>query len=141
MSTRSRARRAFLDSRQQSSAGDKSCPCTGTVFRTSTPASAATPDTLYDIASLTKTFASTLLMQCVERGTLILDDPIRRYTSAIPETNATVRHVLSHTSQGTPGAEFRYDGNRYAALTDVVAACHGRPFRQALAWKSSIAWR
>ena len=94
---------------------------------------AATPDTLYDIASLTKTFVSTLLMQCVERGTLTLDDPIRRYTAAIPETNATVRHVLSHTSQGTPGAEYRYDGNRYAALTDVVAACHGRPFRQALA--------
>jgi CubicO group peptidase (beta-lactamase class C family) len=90
---------------------------------------AATPDTLYDIASLTKTFTSTLLMQCVERGTLTLDDPIRRYTPAIPETNATVRHVLSHTSQGTPGAEYRYDGNRYAALTDVVAACHGRPFR------------
>ena len=40
--------------------------------------------------------------------------------------------MLSHTSQGTPGAEYRYDGNRYAALTDVVAACHGRPFRQAL---------
>jgi CubicO group peptidase (beta-lactamase class C family) len=94
---------------------------------------AATPDTLYDIASLTKTFASTLLMQCVERGTLTLDDPIRRYTTAIPETNATVRHVLSHTSQGTPGAEYRYDGDRYAALTDVVAACQRRPFRQALA--------
>jgi len=94
---------------------------------------AATPDTLYDIASLTKTFTSTLLMQCVERGTLILDDPIRRYTSTIPEPNATVRHVLSHTSQGTPGAEYRYDGNRYAALTDVVAACQGRPFRLALA--------
>jgi CubicO group peptidase (beta-lactamase class C family) len=94
---------------------------------------AATPDTLYDIASLTKTFASTLLMQCLERGTLTLDEPIRRYTPAIPETNATVRHVLSHTSQGTPGAEYRYDGNRYAALTDVIAACHGRPFRQALA--------
>jgi CubicO group peptidase (beta-lactamase class C family) len=94
---------------------------------------AATPDTLYDIASLTKTFASTLLMQCVERGTLSLDEPIRRYTSAIPEASATVRHVLTHTSQGTPGAEYRYDGNRYAALTDVVTACHGRPFRQALA--------
>jgi CubicO group peptidase (beta-lactamase class C family) len=88
---------------------------------------------LYDIASVAKTFTSTLLMQCVERGTLTLDDPIRRYTAAIPEASATVRHVLSHTSQGTPGAEYLYDGNRYAALTDVVAACHGRPFRQALA--------
>ena len=93
----------------------------------------ATPDTLYDIASLTKTFTSTLLLQCVERGTLSLDERIARYSAAIPEPAATVRHVLTHTSQGTPGAAFRYDGDRFAALTSVVDSCHGRPFRQALA--------
>ncbi len=93
----------------------------------------ATPDTLYDIASLTKTFTSTLLLQCVERGTLALDDRIARYSAAIPEPTATVRHVLTHTSQGTPGAAYRYDGSRFAALTSVVDACHARPFRQALA--------
>ncbi len=92
-----------------------------------------TPDTLYDIASLTKTFTSTLLLQCVERRTLSLDDPISRYTTAIPEPNATVRHVLTHTSQGSPGAVYRYDGNRFAALTAVVSACHGKSFRVALA--------
>ena len=32
---------------------------------------AASPDTLYDIASLTKTFTSTLLLQCVERGNAV----------------------------------------------------------------------
>jgi len=94
---------------------------------------AATPDTLYDIASLTKTFTSTLLLQCVERRTLSLDEPMSRYTTAIPEANATVRHVLTHTSQGSPGAVYRYDGNRFAALTAVVAACHGKSFRLALA--------
>ena len=93
----------------------------------------ATPDTLYDIASLTKTFASLLLLQCVERGTLSLDEPMSRYTTAIPEPNATVRHVLTHTSQGSPGSAYRYDGNRFAALTGVVTACQGKPFRQALA--------
>ena len=93
----------------------------------------ATPDTLYDIASLTKTFTSMLLLQCVERGTLSLGEPIARYSAAIPEPGATVRHVLTHTSQGTPGAAYRYDGNRFAALTSVVEACHARPFRQALA--------
>src|SRR5882672_10309896 len=93
----------------------------------------ATPDTLYDVASLTKTFTSTLLLQCVERGTLSLDERIARYSPAIPEPTATVRHVLTHTTQGTPGAAFRYDGNRFAALTSVVDACHARPFRQALA--------
>ena len=60
-----------------------------------------TADTLYDIASLTKTFTSTLLLQCVERGTLSLDERISRYTSAIPEPTATVRacplpHVARH---------------------------------------------
>jgi CubicO group peptidase (beta-lactamase class C family) len=94
---------------------------------------AATPDTIYDIASLTKTFTSTLIMQCVERGALDLDAPIARYTAAIPEAGATVRHVMTHTSQGNPGSTYRYDGSRYAALTAVVAACSGRPFRQVLA--------
>jgi CubicO group peptidase (beta-lactamase class C family) len=93
----------------------------------------ATPDTIYDIASLTKTFTSTLIMECVERGTLDLNAPISRYTTAIPEAGATVRHVMTHTSQGVPGSEYRYDGSRYAALTAVVTACEGRPFRQALA--------
>jgi CubicO group peptidase (beta-lactamase class C family) len=92
----------------------------------------ATPDTIYDIASLTKTFASTLLLQCVERGTLSLDERISRYSSAIPEPTATIRHVLTHTSQSPPGATYRYDGNRFGALTSVVDACQGRPFRQAL---------
>src|SRR5262245_51805407 len=35
---------------------------------------AATPETPYRIASLTKTFASTLLMQLVEQGKLNLDE-------------------------------------------------------------------
>ena len=35
----------------------------------------ATPDTPYRTASITKTFASMLLMKCVERGTLNLDTP------------------------------------------------------------------
>jgi len=93
----------------------------------------ATPDTLYDVASLTKTFTSTLLLQCVERRTLSLDERMSRYSTAIPEPDATVRHVLTHTAQGSPGAVYRYDGNRFSALTAVVSACHGKPFRLALA--------
>ena len=94
---------------------------------------AARPDTPYRIASLTKTLSSTLLMQCLDRLTVDLDSPISRYTTLIPEPGATVRHVLSHTSQAPPGTAFRYSGDRYAALTAVVEACTERPFRQALA--------
>jgi CubicO group peptidase (beta-lactamase class C family) len=94
---------------------------------------AARPDTPYRIASLTKTLASTLLMECVERNTLDLNAPMSRYTTLIAEPGATVRHVMSHTSHAPPGASYRYDGNRYSALTNVVDACAQQPFRQALA--------
>jgi CubicO group peptidase (beta-lactamase class C family) len=92
----------------------------------------ATPDTLYQVASLTKTFTSTLLLQCVERGQLNLDAPIAQFTSEIREPGATVRHVLTHTSAGTPGGRFAYDGDRFLALTSVVEQCHGLPYRVAL---------
>ena len=39
----------------------------------------ATPDTLYSVASVTKTFGSTLLMQLVEKGQVALDEPITKY--------------------------------------------------------------
>ena len=94
---------------------------------------AATPDTLYPIASLTKTFTSTLLLQCVEAGRLDLDAPMRQYTSAVPDPSATVRHVLSMSSDVPAGSAFRYDGDRYATLTPVVEACTELPFRVAVA--------
>lgn len=94
---------------------------------------AATPDTPYPIAALTQTFASVLLMQCVERGTLSLDDPILKWTSLIPESGATIRHLLTHASEGAPGAGFKYDPSRYAALTPVSDACGDQPYRRLLA--------
>lgn len=93
----------------------------------------ATPDTPYRIASLTKTFASTLVMRCVEQGSVNLDNQINGYTNQIPEWNATLRHVFTHTSENPPGSFFRYSGNRFAALTTVIDACTGEPFRKVLA--------
>jgi CubicO group peptidase (beta-lactamase class C family) len=94
---------------------------------------AAAPDTPYRIASLTKTFTSTLLMRCVEAGTLNLDARINTYTTSVPDQAATVRHVLSMTSDAPPGSRYRYDGDRFSALTPVVQACTGAPYRVALA--------
>lgn len=95
---------------------------------------AATPDTPYRIASITKTFASMLLMKCVEQGALNLDTPIWHYTSGITEPGVTVRHLFTHTSQGTPpGQRFIYSGDRYNFLTPVVESCRGQSFREALA--------
>ncbi len=97
----------------------------------------ATPDTLYSIASVTKTFGSTLLMQLVEKGEVALDEPIApyppsRYAAAITDVRVHIRHVLSHTSEGTPGEQFSYNGNVYDAITGVVEKKYGAPFRDVL---------
>jgi CubicO group peptidase (beta-lactamase class C family) len=72
-------------------------------------------------------------MQCVEEGRLNLDAPIRIYTSAVPDANATVRQVLAMASDAAAGSTYRYDGDRFAALTPVVEACTGVSYRVAVA--------
>lgn len=94
---------------------------------------AAAPDTPYPVASITKTATSTMLMQCVEHGRLNLDAPIRTYTTAVPDPNATVRQVMAMASDAAAGTTYRYDGNRFMALTPVVEACTEVPYRVALA--------
>jgi CubicO group peptidase (beta-lactamase class C family) len=87
----------------------------------------ATPETPYHLASVTKPFAALAIMQLVQDGKLSLDDPVSRYGVTLPEGDAvTVRHLMSHTSAGTPGARFQYDGTRYGLLSQVVLAATGR---------------
>jgi D-alanyl-D-alanine carboxypeptidase len=69
------------------------------------PARPATPDTLYRIASITKLFTSTAIMQLRDAGKLRLDDPLvehlpwfrlgRPHAEAPP---ITIRHLLTHTA-------------------------------------------
>jgi CubicO group peptidase (beta-lactamase class C family) len=90
----------------------------------------ATPETLYHVASLTKTFASTLIMQLVEKGKLDLDEPMSHYSSDFKDDTVKVKHLLSHTSQGVPGERYQYSGNRYNYLTAVIEKTTGKPFRE-----------
>src|SRR5262245_16805117 len=63
-----------------------------------------TPETQFHLASLTKTFAATLVMQLVEQGQVRLDDPVSDYGITLPSSGVIrVRHLLSHTSEGVPG--------------------------------------
>jgi CubicO group peptidase (beta-lactamase class C family) len=88
----------------------------------------ATPDTLYSIASLTKTFGATLIMQLVEQGQLNLDEPISHYSSDFKDESVRIKHLLSHTASGTPGEGFRYDGANYDYVTAVIEKKTGKPF-------------
>jgi CubicO group peptidase (beta-lactamase class C family) len=62
-----------------------------------------TPDTVFLWFSMTKIVTATAVMQLVESGTLGLDDPVRRFVRAFPETRpgwpeVLVRHLLSHSA-------------------------------------------
>jgi CubicO group peptidase (beta-lactamase class C family) len=95
-----------------------------------TPATEHTP---YHLASLTKTFASTVLMRLVEDGKVSLDDPVSKYGINL-ESPGTVRvkHLLSHTSEGVPGERYSYNGNRFGELDKVVERAAGKSFAELL---------
>ncbi|PZG22277.1 serine hydrolase domain-containing protein [Nonomuraea aridisoli] len=94
------------------------------------------PDTPFFIASVTKRFIITLVLQAHERGELSLDAPITRYLPAetstglhvlggIDRTSAiTVRHLASHTSGLPDHFEKRREGpslyDRLATGLDVA---------------------
>lgn len=86
--------------------------------------------TVFPVASLTKIFAAILILQLEEEGKLSLDDPMKKYfpKANIPET-IKIKHVLSHTSQGTPGECFFYS-SRYSYLTQVIEQAGGVSFSQ-----------
>jgi CubicO group peptidase (beta-lactamase class C family) len=92
----------------------------------------ATPDTPYPIADLSQTLAAVLVLRCAEERQLNIGDPIRRYGAGVPEPDATIKQVLSHTSAGA-GETFRYDPERYSQLTRVVEACVPQPYRKTVA--------
>lgn len=87
----------------------------------------ASDTTAYHLASLTKPFAATLLLQMVQDGRLSLDAPVSDFGIQVPADGVVrVRHLLSHTSQGVPGTAYAYDGARFALLDSVIARVSGR---------------
>lgn len=92
----------------------------------------ATADTPYGLASVTKPFAAFLLMKYVEDGRLDLDTPISDFGLDLGNPAITVRHLLSHTSEGTPGSHYAYSGDRYSRLTAIIEALYGKSFRSVL---------
>lgn len=61
----------------------------------------ATPDTLYAVASLTKSVTAIAVLQLVERGDIDLEDELREYVAVLNEAPGppiTVRELLAHSS-------------------------------------------
>jgi CubicO group peptidase (beta-lactamase class C family) len=75
------------------------------------------PSTLYAVASITKTFTGTAIMQLEGRGLLHLDDPVTKYVPELKDADAsvgsidavTIRRMLSHESglaEEPPGTDW-----------------------------------
>jgi len=85
-----------------------------------------TEDTIFDLASLTKTIATaTAIMQLSEQGKLDIEAPVYRYWPAFKANNKkgiTVRQLLTHYSGLRPDLKFkpRWSGYR-TAMRKIVA--------------------
>lgn len=55
-------------------------------------------NTRFPIASITKTFTATAILQLYEKGKLKINDPVEKYLPEFPYPTMKIRHLLSHTS-------------------------------------------
>ena len=98
---------------------------------------AMTPDTIFDLASLTKVVATaTAVMQLVEHGKIRLADKVSQYVPGFErygKDRITIRHLLTHTSGLRPDLELSvvFDGEQEAirrAVEEVPVAVPGERF-------------
>ena len=88
----------------------------------------ATPDALFQLGSITKTFTATLALQLLEQGRIELDAPVRKYlpdfgvASDRVSADLTVRHLLTHTS-GIDGEFFIDTGTDSDCIQKYAQAC------------------
>ena len=83
-----------------------------------------TPETVFALGSVTKTFVAALVLKLSEEGVLKLDDPLARWVPHFPAAkDITIRQLLNHTSgvydvTEAPAffeAQFAHPGERWTA--------------------------
>ena len=121
----------------------------------------ATPGTVYDLASISKLFTATCVMQMAEEDRLMLDEPAARYLPAFAangkaaitvrqllthvaglpmrrlwETDATIperiARVLDLTPEFVPGSAMVYQDTNLIVLGHLIATLDGVPLDEAL---------
>lgn len=114
--------------------------------------------TLFQVASITKTFVGAAMLLLVEQGLVDLDDPVAKHLPSLAGTTGldldriTVEHLLSHRAgfdgdhlfvnrtgesldalRGArrlfePGRGFSYNNAAFSIAGAVIAQCSGQPF-------------
>ncbi len=114
-----------------------------------------TPDQLFQIGSITKSFNALIMLQLLDEGKVDLHRPVIEYLPWLPVTMTygpiTAHHLLTHTSglpdasaifqsdptarhvQGfAPGDHFHYCNLGFAILGQIIEKLDGRPWSQCL---------
>ncbi len=95
-----------------------------------------TPDTLFEIASISKPFTATTVLRLCQDGVLELDGSIGQVLTGVPadKRGITIRHLLSHTSGLSGSVGLPYNSNAVRAelirlmLESEMAAVPGEQF-------------
>lgn len=82
------------------------------------------PLTPFHVASTSKTFTSTAIMQLVQAGKLNLDDSLQQFFPLFPYSGITVRNLLNHSS-GIPYyinlfEKYKWDKKKVATNADIL---------------------
>lgn len=116
-----------------------------------------TPETVFDIGSITKQFTASAILKLEEQGRLSVNDPIRYYLDGVPPDKAgiTIHHLLTHSSGlqdvfgddyevmtrdslvaralgsdllWEPGVRYRYSNAGYSLLGAIIEKLSGRSY-------------
>lgn len=77
-------------------------------------------DAVYDIASLTKMFTTTRILQLIEDNQLTFDTPIKDILPDFKEETIQIKHCLLHRSGMLPSVRGRYTMNHDEMVTSIL---------------------
>jgi CubicO group peptidase (beta-lactamase class C family) len=90
-------------------------------------------DTPFQLDGLTQMLVASLVLRCADSGWLSLDDRVGAFVPTSPDASATLRQLLTHTTDGPEGLHFSYRPARLAPLTAAVSSCTDSSFRSGVA--------
>ncbi|HEV2707390.1 MAG TPA: serine hydrolase [Pyrinomonadaceae bacterium] len=122
---------------------------------------AYSPETVFDIGSLTKQFTAAAILKLEEQGKLRVADPLSKYLPGVPEDKAaiTLHHLLTHSAglqdvfggdyevmtrdgivraaldsklMWSPGTRYRYSNSGYSLLGVVIELVSGMSYERFL---------
>jgi CubicO group peptidase (beta-lactamase class C family) len=120
-----------------------------------------TPETVFDIGSITKQFTAAAILRLEMEGKVSVNDPVSRWFPNVPadKQGMTLHHLLTHSSglrdvfggdyevaerdslagvilaselQWAPGTRYDYSNSGYSLLATVVEKASGMPYEQYL---------